>query len=318
MGKVILTAAVGGLCSAALYLAVLGSIGALVLGYFAPLPLFLVGLSAGNLAVMAAGAVAAAGVGAFTGNPAVAGVFLVSVSIPVALVIRLALLSRVGADGRREWCPPGPLLMSLTLYGLSGVLGTMGFALMGGQGLDVWIQGMLKTGLAPILEGTPGIGTPSDSLDALVETLAMVFSAMAVASWLVMLSVNGALAQGLLSRWGMNRRPGAAMASLELPVWMAGMPLLIIPAALLPGETVGILARNILLILLVPFLFLGLAALHRLAARGGASRTVLLVAMYLFILFVGWPVVLVIGLGLIEHGLGLRRRTVAACPDKED
>src|SRR5260221_9366438 len=68
MARIWIIPAGAGVLSALLFLAVaVGSSGALILGYLAPLPLFAMGLGAGLISAATAGAAAAALVGGFAG-----------------------------------------------------------------------------------------------------------------------------------------------------------------------------------------------------------------------------------------------------------
>ena len=120
-----LAAAIGvGVVSAFFYLAVLfGGFGALILGYLAPLPLFLAGLWLGSTASLLAGAAGTVAVLAVSSSVLVSLAYLVTAAVPVILVVRQALLARAAADGSVEWYPPGRLLMALTGMGLAGLLG---------------------------------------------------------------------------------------------------------------------------------------------------------------------------------------------------
>jgi hypothetical protein len=140
---------------------------------------------------------------------------------------------------------------------------------------------------------------------------------LVVVSWLLMTIINGALAQGLLMRFSRNRRPPMRVTGVELPGWLplafalaAGL------AAVLP-DTAGFLALNVALVLAVPFGFAGLAVVHAFAGRQKA-RVALLVGFYLFLFLFGWPILVLVGLGVIEQWIGLRRRWANAGPDQED
>jgi len=150
-----------------------------------------------------------------------------------------------------------------------------------------------------------------------IDSFAQVFPGMVVVSWLTMAIVNAALAQGVLMRFGHNLRPAMRVAQVELPHWM---PILLASAGLLAlvggNSQLSYLALNVVVVLLVPFFFAGLAVIHAFAG-GRQARTLLLVVFYFFLLVSGWPIALVIGLGVIEQWAGLRRRFARTGPDQE-
>src|SRR5690606_19499396 len=99
-------------------------------------------------------------------------------------------------------------------------------------------------------------------------------------SWLLMTVVNATLAQGLLMRFGRNRRPPMRLADLVLPSWAAPLFAIAVAAAMaLPGM-VGFVALNVALILSLPFAFAGLSVVHAFAARQ-KSKTAFLIGFYL-------------------------------------
>jgi hypothetical protein len=103
------------------------------------------------------------------------------------------------------------------------------------------------------------------------------------------------------------------MADLALP---PALPMALVAAALawaIADGALGFIGRNAAVILLVPFLFLGLAVVHAFA-RASRFRSWLLVSAYGSMLVLGWPVLLVAILGLFEQGLGLRRRIAGGPP----
>jgi hypothetical protein len=121
MNRTSIYALAAGVVSALLYLAIqTGSPGALMLGYFSQAPLFLVALALGLAPAAIACGVALVGLVAAT-QVATAALFAALSVLPVLYVARYALLSRLDADGKTEWYPPGLILAGLTAYGL-GVL----------------------------------------------------------------------------------------------------------------------------------------------------------------------------------------------------
>ena len=82
------------------------------------------------------------------------------------------------------------------------------------------------------------------------------------------------------------------------------------------ADQTNLLALNAAIVLLVPFFFAGLAVVHAFAG-GRQARTLLLMVFYFFLLVSGWPIAMVVGLGVIEQWAGLRRRFSRTGPDQE-
>jgi hypothetical protein len=288
-----------GVLGAALYLAVLtGSPGALILAYLAQLPLFAAGLWLG------VGSAAAAAIAASVGLLAVGGLIAAALfaglyALPVALLVRQALLARGGPDGALEWYPPGLLAAWLTGFGLAALAGAVLF--FGGPS---GIEALLRDNLAPAVDRF--VDQSGSSREALTGFLALVAPGAIAASWMMMTASNAILAQGVLARFGAGWRPSPDLATLTLPMWLSA--LLVAAAAL---SAVGGAARffgvNVLIVLSIPFCLAGLAVVHT-AARRLPRPHIPLVAFYVLAGLFGWPLLVVTAVGVLDAPLGLRRR----------
>ena len=76
--------------------------------------------------------------------------------------------------------------------------------------------------------------------------------------------------------------------------------------ALLGQEELEFFGQNITLILAVPFFFLGLAVVHKLACHFAFPR-MLLTAFYMALILSGWIAMVVVAAGIAEQWFGLRR-----------
>jgi len=299
-------AILGGVVSAALFLALLTGVpGMVVLAYFMQLPLMLVGLTLGvtGSVIAVAGAVVVSGVIA---GVVAAVIYALIQAVPAVVVVRQALLSRQ-QDGAMEWFPPGLLLAQLAVLAALGTSAV--FLLMMGEpgGLKGAIERFLIAALADLgaLEATaeapPELGLWAD-----------LFPGLMAASWLIMVAINAVLAQGLAVRLGRNRRPSPDFAALELPGWLwpaiAGAALLALLSAL-DDTGLGFLGRSLLIVLVVPYVFLGLAVIHALSRRLSHPGLALL-AVYSGVVLLGWPILGVLLLGFVEDWAQLRRRLI--------
>jgi hypothetical protein len=284
-----------GLLSAVMFLSLAKGIAlGAVLSYVAPLPLMMAGLALGMRAsVVAAGAAAvavAAVAGGFSALP-----FAVAAALPALVVTNRAMLWRHAADGSAEWYPPGLVLAWLTAAGLALLL--CGSALLAG-GPD-GIEGNVTRVLGNALD-LMAADIPAEMRAKAVKWWTPLFPAMVIGSWLIMAVVNATGAQGLLARLGRARRPSPVYRELMLPDWLGfGLVAVVVAAVLVRGD-LGYITANAVVVLLIPFVCLGLAGIHR-WARGRPNAGTLLAAMYglLFLAF-GWAAVAVAGLGLVR------------------
>jgi len=299
-------AAAGGLISALLYLLVTsGGMEGVMLAYLAPLPMFAAGFAFGRQAVVAAAVVGIAGMGVLTGSVFTVAAYALTVALPVVVVVRSAILVRTGKDGEAEWFPVGCLLMRLAGLALVGLV-LAAFLAAGEPG---GLRGLLQETLSSVLNAYAQAGAGVDA-KAMAAWISAVVPGLTGMSWLIMMAVNGLLGQGLVSRFGTSVRPSPALRDIKLPALTDAVLAICIAGAFLP-DPFGFVALNAALIVATLFGFIGLAVVHALAARR-ASPVLFLTGFYGLVVLLGWPIVLAVGLGLIEHWIGLRRRWSAA------
>ena len=287
--------------------------------YLAPLPLFIAGLAFGSAAVTAAAVVATALIAALSGSIALPAAFLVSAALPVIVLVRQALLSRQAPDGSAEWYPPGRLLVLLAGLGMAAVASAFTLALAWGEdgGLETMIHRLILAPMAEVFRSGGGLGDagPDDEATAVAS---LIFPGVVAVSWLMMILVNGLLAQSLLGRFDRLIRPPLRMSAIELPAWAPLVLALTVAGSLGADGLARFLLVNLAIVAALPFLFAGLAVVHAIAAQQ-TVRIVILVLFYMFLIIEAWPMlVLVVALGVIEQWAGLRRRYAAGGPDRGD
>ncbi len=276
-----LAAGAGGLVSAVL---ALWAFRGLPLGpgllWLSPLPLFLVGLGFGMPAMLAAVGVAAMGL-VLVGGVVPLTIHLVAFGIPALALVAFGLRSGMIGGGV-------PLALLGVYPALLIILAEV--LLSGSGGLEVVLTGIVRIGLDRM--GLP----PGDSLVADIVRI----KAAAVGFWLaVALLVNGTGAQGFLSRRGLALAPRPAWAAVRLPRLYPVLPAV---AAVVAGlDDFGGTSLSLLIVLLLPLLFRGLAVVHsRTAGRNG--RPFILGATYMALVLFSVPAAaFLIGLALFDH-----------------
>ncbi len=286
--------------------------GALMLVYFADLPLFMVGFAFGPQAAALGGAAGFMAAGLIGGGLA-AGIFGIMQALPVWLVVRQLLLQRpavvagpAGASdepgGQIEWYPIGDMLCWLTFFAAAMLVVMTLTSLSGEEGLSV----MVSTSLDEILKGLAP-HWDEEHRTSMVTAIVPMFPGAIGVSWLVMTIVNATLAHGFLTKLKKILRPSPAYAALELPQWISWPLVLSALLALLGSGEMEYTGRNLAMILVVPFFFLGLAVVHTWARRVTFSG-MLLAAFYLVLVLSGWATIIVAGIGIAELWVGLRHR----------
>jgi hypothetical protein len=145
------------------------------------------------------------------------------------------------------------------------------------------------------------------SVDALLEDLSHLMTGVIIASL-----VLGAVCSLLLARWWQAQlvNPGGLHSEFcSLRFWQS-MGLMLVVFMLLSQLTRGPpsdMAAQGVLVMLVPYLFAGLAVLHGLVARQGRGKG-WLIAVYVLLGIIPQVALLLAGLGLVDTWIDFRRR----------
>ncbi len=322
MSTLVLLSIIAGLVAALPFVAVNAAPGGAFLIMFAPLPLFLAGLSQGVIGVAIAGAATMAIVGILLGFLAALATF-VMLAAPSAILVRQALLNRAlpggaaqndgtGGGPAIEWYPPGLLVTWLTGIGvvwLGVALWSMG---SGAQGYEAHLHAAISEAFGVMLpEASP------EYVTQLADAMAPIAIGAGMLGWLILWAINATAAQGILVRSGRNLRPSPDYTQAELPRWLAPVFLAAIGIALIASGDLAFIAWNLAMILLFPFLVVGLAVVH-VVIRRMQGQLFLFVVFYAVLVAFTWLAVLVAALGLLEQWLNLRRRLPSAGGGQEE
>ena len=304
-----------GVLSVVPLLAALTMPGGMVFVLIAPLPLFLAGLGQGINACWIAGLVAVV-LWALIGGPAVAIGALISVVAPVCVLVRQALRARTTKEGTVEWYPSGLLIGWLTGLGIIWLMAGV-LMLASTHGVS-GIEAALARELEPVLAQTLPTMDP-DQFAEFASIAAAWGLGISAATWMVLLlALNGVLAQGMLTRFGRAMRPAPALSEMDLPKWPVWLLVVCLVIAIAASGWPAFIARNATLVMLVPFFFGGLAVVHSLCRRFKAGA-LLLAVFYAALLL--WALVLppaLAVLGLMDQWAGFRRRFLAHRPGQEE
>lgn len=328
MTRSLIIGSLAGVASAMLVLTAASGPFGFVLSYLAPLPLFFAGLTHGFPAAALAGAVGTLISG--LNELQAAGAYLVIFAAPVALLVRQALLARPAAEATGnaeitdglEWYPAGRLVMVLVGW----ALGIFALALLLTSGREGGLPGLLQPKIEQVLSlfsgsmPQPPQGEQPLDIAAAAEGLARIMPSALGFGWLVMMVVNGTLAQGLAGMVKQNRRPSPRYRALTLPRLLAvALAVAVVAALVLPGD-IGFIGTTTAVILAFPYLLQGLAVVHGVAAKT-AIPELILAAFYAVLVVAGALggilLVLVAILGLIEEWAGFRRRLAGAGTSRE-
>lgn len=282
----------GGLISATLALLPMTFLPSLaLLSYFTPLPFFLLGLGIGLRPLLGAGLLASAVIFVSQGPLITTEFFLFSVLGPTFLVHR-ALINQKKPSGERIWYSPSLLLRDFTL--LSGLIMTfsLGVYLYFLQGENI------QTIVATILNNFDPHGNITDGKLLLTKLLPFL-PGFFTFSWMVMMLLNGAVAQGFLARIKANLRPTPSFNAIQLPHSFYITIALSFLLSMIGVGTLELLGKNAALTLTFPFFLAGLGVVHYLFQKTSFAK-IGLTLFYCFLLLFLWPALLVVFLGMLK------------------
>ena len=279
--------------------------------YLAPLPIMLAGLGWSHWAALIAALTGALALAVVFG-PVFFFSFLAGAGLPAWWLGYLAMLARPlgnGGAAALEWYPPGRLVVwAAVLGGLVVVVAIPNFGFDAESfraGLRQALTHILRVDTevptnAPLT--TPGVSNTSRLVDFLVAAIPPAAAVLATITNVL----NLWLAARIVTFSGLLKRPWPPLAAMTFPRTLAAA-LAIAVALSFVGSLIGIVAGVVSASLLMAYGVLGFAVLHAIT-RGMASRIFLLGGVYAAVLVLGWPVLALCLLGLIDAAIDLRTR----------
>jgi hypothetical protein len=303
----ILIAIAAGLASALMFASIVsGALISIVLFYLAPLPLMVAALGWGSVTALIGGIVAALGLGAIFGFPYMAA-FALTIALPAWWLGYLALLARPVSNDPQlanlapalDWYPTGRILAWTAAF---ATLTTISALLTLGSDAET-ITAALRRGLLRIIGR--GAVTPAGESERVVDALVAVAPGAATIIAMMTLTLNLWLAARITTTSGRLKRPWPDLRATTLPKTVLGS-LLVAVVLCFTGGLLAMLAQIVSAALLMAYAITGFAVLHT-VTQAFSGRAFVLGAAYAGTLFIGWPLIGMIGLGLADAVLGIRQ-----------
>jgi len=280
--------------------------------YLAPLPIMIAGLGWSHWAAMTAALAGALGLGAVFGT-----VFLLAFSagagFPAWWLGYLAMLARpvaaTNGSGQNassfEWYPPGRLVVWAAALGILVVI-----VAIPNFGIDAEsFRAGLRDALNAILRvnGTPA--RAGSNTERLIEILVNAIPPAAAVLATITNLLNLWLAARVVKFSGRLARPWPQLSSMSFPPLVAAALFVAIVLSFLDGM-LGIVGGIVAASLLLAYGVLGFAVLHAIT-QGMSARPFVLSVTYAGVILLGWPMLALCLLGLVDTAIGLRARVSA-------
>lgn len=304
----ILIAIAAGFASATMFASIVsGALASLLLFYLAPLPLMVAALGWGSTAGLLGGLFASAGLAALFGLGYMAA-FALTVALPAWWLGHLALLARpVSSDPQLadiapalDWYPVGRILIWATAF--ASITTFAALLTLGGD--DTSINAGLRRALE-IVMGTRMSDSPQGERERVLDILVSIAPGAATIIAIVTLTLNLWLSAKITAMSGRLRRPWPDLRTTTLPI----MTLAALAGALalcFAGGIVAIAAQIVSSALMMAYAMTGFATLHTLM-QAFTGRGFVLGSIYAATIFIGWPLIGMIGLGLADAIFGIRQ-----------
>ena len=303
MGPTLAISFGAGLASALLFATLAsGSAFALVLFYFAALPVLIAGLGWGHYAGAFAGTIGALAL-SIALRSQLGMFFFFSVGLPAWILSYLAVATLPARDGDDEpyrWTDPGTIL---SVIGLGAILLTLiGIVVLFGLDFDAY-QASLRQSVDRALVQ---MALPSGDGQILGAFMAAALPIAAAIIWTFVTTFNLYVAAKIVRASGRLARPWPDLAALRLPKLAAGAMLFGSLASFLPGIA-GHVGVIVLSVGLAVFALAGFALAHDMT-RGWGMRGFALGLLYALTFVIGWPMIFVAMAGLADTLFDLRSR----------
>ena len=281
--------------------------------YLAPLPIMIAGLGWSHWAAMTAALAGALGLGAVFGTVFLLA-FAAGAGFPAWWLSYLAMLARpvAASDGSGqgaasfEWYPPGRLVVWAAVLGVLVVI-----VAIPNFGIDAdSFRAGLRDALNAIMRVNNGtLARAGSNTERLLEILVNAIPPAAAVLATITNLLNLWLAARVVKFSGRLARPWPQLSSMTFPPLMTAALGVAVVLSFLDGM-LGIVGGIVAASLLLVYGVLGFAVLHAIT-QGMSARPFVLSITYAGVILLGWPMLALCLLGLVDTAIGLRGRVSA-------
>ena len=278
--------------------------------YLAPLPIMIAGLGWSHWAAMTAALAGALGLGAVFGTVFLLA-FAAGAGFPAWWLSYLAMLARPvavtngsgqGAESF-EWYSSGRLVVWAAVLGVLVVIIAIPNFGVDADSFRVGLRNALNA-IMRVNNGTPA--RAGSNTERLLEILVNAIPPAAAVLATITNLLNLWLAARVVKFSGRLARPWPQLSSMSFPPLMTAALAVAIVLSFLDGM-LGIVGGIVAASLLLAYGVLGFAVLHAIT-QGMSARPFVLSITYAGVILLGWPMLALCLLGLVETAIGLRGR----------
>ena len=267
----------------------------LLLAYFALLPILLIGLSKHHRAAIFTIVFGILGV-VLLSNTYQGILYSISVALPAWLIISTSQIPKINNNISPVELPIGEILSRLAfLGGILLIISSIIFSDRSGglsQSIEVFLYKLIQNN-HPNLKIT-------ENYRLLVAGTVPLFPTIVFSSWLLMIIISTLVAQTILIKAKINVRPAFQYIKIKMPEWIYWTFITSGIFTLIGPINFEYVSRNLTVIFLIPFLFVGLSVIHT-AARTLRSPTIVLIPLYFFMIALSWPAIIAVLIGFFER-----------------
>ena len=278
--------------------------------YLAPLPIMIAGLGWSHWAAMTAALAGALGLGAVFGTVFLLA-FAAGAGFPAWWLSYLAMLARpvavTNGSGQGaelfEWYSSGRLVVWAAVLGVLVVIIAIPNFGVDADSFRVGLRNALNA-IMRVNNGTPA--RAGSNTERLLEILVNAIPPAAAVLATITNLLNLWLAARVVKFSGRLARPWPQLSSMSFPPLMTAALAVAIVLSFLDGM-LGIVGGIVAASLLLAYGVLGFAVLHAIT-QGMSARPFVLSITYAGVILLGWPMLALCLLGLVETAIGLRGR----------
>ncbi len=271
----------------------------LIFMFLSAIPLLSTGLGKSYKTASKAAILATAIIAALTSSLAASLLFLLLFAVPSCYISYAAtrhydIVLGSNMPTLRIWYPIGLATVNIAIYGNIILAIITAFFATQETSLPQQLIHMINSEFSTINKGY------NVELKVSAENVAFMLCGFLVWIWGFMLIGSSNLANTILLKTKIAKRPNLTITPFPMPHWMLTLITISALASLIGSESMSFLGKTSIIIMLLPYFFQGIALFH-LYIHNWSNKYLISIAFYVFIAIFWWPALIMAGFGLWNH-----------------